>query len=49
MGDMNLMFIANRLQGTYRLNHILVYPLTQLPAYSKDFLREQPKSVLKNI
>ena len=31
----------------YRLNHILVYPLIQLSAYSKDFLRELLKSVVK--
>ena len=33
----------------YKLNHILVYRLTQLPAYLKNFSRELPKSVLKNI
>ena len=48
MGDMNLMFIANQLVQTYKLGHILVYPLTQPPAYSKAFLQELPKSVLKN-
>ena len=47
MGDIDLMFIANQLQRTYWLSQILVYPLTQLPAYSKDFLQELPKSVLK--
>ena len=47
MGDTNLMFIANQLKRMYRLNHILVYPLIQLSAYSKDFLRELLKSVLK--
>ena len=47
MGDTNLMFIANQLKRMYRLNHILVYPLIQLSAYSKDFLRELLKSVVK--
>ena len=31
----------------YRLNHILVYPLIQLSAYSKDFSRELLKPVMK--
>ena len=33
----------------YKLSHILVYLLVQLPAHSKDFLQELPRSVFKNI
>ena len=47
MGDTNLMFIANQLKRMYRLNHILVYLLIQLSAYSKDFSRGLLKSVAK--
>ena len=39
---MNLMFTGNHLQQTYRLTHILLYSLTQLPRYSKDLLPELP-------
>ena len=43
---MNLMFIANQLTNV-QVKPNSCYPLTQLPAYSKDFLWELPKSVLK--
>ena len=49
MGDINLMFVPNHLKQTYKLSHIFVYPLVQVPAYSKDFLQGPPRSVLKNI
>ena len=48
ISDMNSMLIILLLE-TYRLNQIVVYPLTPLPAHSKDFLRELPKSLPKNI